>query len=94
VIRSVVVRAAKGRVSEDAAVFLAYRETKRLSPVASRLDGTFDGAAAALLASGTFRGERGETRGEDEPPRDGAAAAAHQAITTVEETFQDHMEVC
>jgi len=62
VIRSVVVRAAKGRVSEDAAVFLAYRETKRLSPVASRLDGTFDGAAAALLASGTFRGERGETR--------------------------------
>lgn len=61
-IRSVVVRAAKGRVSEDAVVFLAYRDTKRLSPTAARVDRSFDGAVAALLASGTFRGERGETR--------------------------------
>ncbi len=61
-IRSVVVRAAKERVSEDAVVFLAYRETKRLSASAARLDRAFDGAAAAILSSGTFRGERGETR--------------------------------
>ncbi len=61
-IRSVVARASKGRVSEDAVVFLAYRDTKRLSTTAARVDRSFDGAVAALLASGTFRGERGETR--------------------------------
>lgn len=61
-IRSVIVRAAAGRVSEDALVLPVYRETKRLTAIASRLDKPFGGAAAALLASGTFRGECRETR--------------------------------
>ncbi len=61
-IHSVVVRAATGRVTEDAVVFPVYRETKRFSAVAARVDRSLGGAASAVLASGTFRGERGETR--------------------------------
>ncbi len=61
-IRSVAVRSPKGRVGEDAVAFLAYRDTKKLSAAAARVDRSFGGAVAALLASGTFRGERGETR--------------------------------
>jgi leucyl aminopeptidase len=61
-IRSVVVRAAKGRVTEDAVVVPVYRETRRLSPTAARVDRGFDGAVAALLAGGAIAGDRGETR--------------------------------
>ncbi|HXV13856.1 MAG TPA: M17 family peptidase N-terminal domain-containing protein, partial [Candidatus Krumholzibacteria bacterium] len=61
-IHSVIVRAAKGRVTEDAVVFPVYSETKRLSALAARVDRSLGGAAAAVLSSGSFRGERGETR--------------------------------
>ncbi|MCI0451021.1 MAG: leucyl aminopeptidase [Candidatus Latescibacteria bacterium] len=61
-IHSVLVRAAKGRVTEDAVVFPVFSEAKRLAALAARIDKGLDGAAAAVLASETFRGERGETR--------------------------------
>lgn len=61
-IRTVSVRAPKGRIPEDAVVFLSFQETKGLSATGARIDRTFDGVVAAILASGTFRGERGETR--------------------------------
>ena len=47
------------------------------------LEGRADPGEAGLVRTG----------GEGEPPRDEAEAVAHQAITTVEETFQDHMEI-
>jgi leucyl aminopeptidase len=61
-IRSVVVRADKGRIPEHAAVFFAFQQTKKLSAAATRVDRAFDGVVAAMLATGTFRGDRGETR--------------------------------
>jgi leucyl aminopeptidase len=61
-IRSVVLRAAKGNVSDDAVVFPAFRETKKLSAHAARIDRTLGGVVAALLAGGMWRGERNETR--------------------------------
>ncbi len=61
-IRSVVVRALQQRVTEEAVVFPVYRETKRLTAAAARVDRALGGAAAAALASGAFKGARGEKR--------------------------------
>jgi leucyl aminopeptidase len=61
-IRSVVLRAIKGSVSDDAVVFPAFRETKKLSVTAARVDRSLGGAVSALLASGAWRGERNDTR--------------------------------
>ncbi len=61
-IRSVAPRALTQRITEDAVVFPVYRESKRLSTAAARVDRSLGGAAAAALAAGTFRAARGETR--------------------------------
>ena len=61
-IQSVAVRALTQRITEDAVVFPVYRETKRLTAAAARVDRSLGGAAALALASGAFRAARGETR--------------------------------
>ena len=61
-IRTVTVRALGQRITEDAVVFPIYRDSKRLSAGATRADRSLGGVAAAALASGSFKGARGETR--------------------------------
>ena len=56
------IRKSREPVREDALVLPVYRGTHRLSPAATRLDRSFGGLAGALMAGGSFKGERGETR--------------------------------
>lgn len=61
-IRSVTIRASRAALREEALVLPLYAGARSLTGTSARLDRSCGGAGATLLATGEFKGKRGDTR--------------------------------